>query len=177
MIQKILFSLSLFSSSTFADNKDIADFLNEALAHNYSFTERSLNQSDPKIEESTGEILFQNEGGFVVNILSPFKERYEVNQDRVTIFDFDLDQSRTINLEDINSIFIKILLSGSSSQSTEYQIKPNDPNHLGWGMGVVSILPSDDSPEINFIFKKRKLSIIRYTDNLGIEHGIILTRL
>ena len=160
MIQKILFSLSLFSSSAFADNKDIADFLNEALSHNYSFIERSLNKSDLRIEESAGEILFQNDGGFVVNILSPFKERYEVSQDKVTIFDFDLDQSRTINLEDINSIFIKILLSGSSSQSTEYQIEPKDPNHLGWGIAHVSIIPTDDSPEINFIFKKKKLSLI-----------------
>ena len=52
------------------------------------------------------------------------------------------------------------MLSGSSSQSTEYQIKPNDPNHLGWGIGVVSILPADDSPEINFIFKKRKYGLL-----------------
>jgi outer membrane lipoprotein-sorting protein len=170
MIKRIFYSLSLFTSFTFADQANIEDLLNEALSHNYSFIERSLNQLDLKIEESAGEILFNGNKGFVVNISSPFKERYEVNQDKVTIFDLDLDQSRAINLEDINSIFIKVLLSGLSSQSNEYQIKLNDSNNF-------SIIPADDSPEIKFIFNKNFLTLIRYTDNLGIEHGIELKKL
>ena len=105
-----------------------------------------------------------------MNILSPFKERYEVSQDKVTIFDLELNQSRAMSLEDINSIFIKVLLSGLSSQSTEYTIMPHDSNNF-------SILPADNSPEIKFIFNKNILSLIRYTDNLGIEHGIELIRL
>ena len=170
MIARIFYSLSLFSSFAFADQSNLADLLNEALSHNYSFVERSLNQSDLKIEESAGEILFNTSKGFVVNILSPFKERYEVNQDTVTIFDLELDQSRAMSLEDINSIFIKVLLSGLSSQSSEYTIMPHDSNNF-------SILPADNSPEIKFIFNKNILRLIRYTDNLGIEHGIELIRL
>ena len=130
MIARIFYSLSLFSSLTFADQSNLADLLNEALSHNYSFVERSLNQSDLRIEESAGEILFNTSKGFVVNISSPFKERYEVNQDTVTIFDLELNQSRAMSLEDINSIFIKVLLSGLSSQSTEYKIMPHDSNNL-----------------------------------------------
>ena len=75
-----------------------------------------------------------------------------------------------MSLEDINSIFIKVLLSGLSAQSTEYTIMPHDSNSL-------SIVPADNSPEIKFIFNKNILSLIRYTDNLGIEHGIELIRL
>ena len=170
MIARIFYSLSLFSSFTLADPSNPAGLLNKALSHNYSFVERSLNQSDLKIEESAGEILFNTSKGFVVNILSPFKERYEVSQDRVTIFDLELNQSRAMSLEDINSIFIKVLLSGLSTQSTEYTIISHDSNNF-------SILPADNSPEIKFIFNKNILSLIRYTDNLGIEHGIELTRL
>jgi outer membrane lipoprotein-sorting protein len=170
MIKRIFYSLSLFSSFIFADPENIANLLNEALSHNYSFVERSLNQSDLRIEESAGEILFNTSNGFVVNILSPFKERYEVSQDKVTIFDLELNQSRAMSLEDINSIFIKVLVSGLSTHSTEYTIIPHDSNNF-------SILPADNSPEIKFIFNKNILSLIRYTDNLGIEHGIELTRL
>jgi len=170
MIKRLFYSLSLFTSFAFADQNNIADLLNEALSHNYSFVERSLNQLELKIEESAGEILFNGNKGFVVNISSPFKERYEVNQDKVTIFDLDLDQSRAINLEDINSIFIKVLLLGLSAQSNEYQIKLNDSNNF-------SIVPADDSPEIKFIFNKKILTLIRYTDSLGIEHGIELKKL
>ena len=47
---------------------------------------------------------------------------------------------------------------------------PNEPNNF-------TIVPADNSPEIKFIFNKNILSLIRYTDNLGIEHGIELTRL
>ena len=170
MIKRIFYSLSLFSSFVFADPDNIANLLNEALSHNYSFVERSLNQSDLRIEESAGQIIFDGKKGFVVNISSPFKERYEVNQDKVTIFDLDLNQSRAINLEDINSIFIKLLLSGLSSKSDEYEIQLNDSNNF-------SIVPEDGSPEIKFIFNKKILSLIRYTDNLGIEHGIELIKL
>ena len=81
MIARIFCSLSLFSSFAFADQSNLADLLNEALSHNYSFVERSLNQSDLKIEESAGQILFNTNKGFVVNILSPLIERYEVSQD------------------------------------------------------------------------------------------------
>ena len=147
MIARIFYSLSLFSSFTFADQSNLADILNEALSHNYSFVERSLNQSDLRIEESAGEILFNTSKGFVVNILSPFKERYEVSQDKVTIFDLELNQSRAMNLEDINSIFIKVLLSGLSAESTEYTIIPYESNNF-------SIVPADNSPEIKFIFNK-----------------------
>jgi hypothetical protein len=62
------------------------------------------------------------------------------------------------------------LLSGLSTQSTEYKIISHDSNNF-------SILPADNSPEIKFIFNKNILSLIRYTDNLGIEHGIELIRL
>jgi len=75
-----------------------------------------------------------------------------------------------MSLEDIDSIFIKILLSGLSTQSPEYSIMPDESNNF-------SIVPADNSPEIKFIFNKNILSLIRYTDNLGIEHGIELTRL
>ena len=89
---------------------------------------------------------------------------------KVTIFDLDLNQSRAINLEDINSIFIKLLLSGLSSKSDEYEIQLNELNNF-------SIVPRDGSPEIKFIFNRKNLSLIRYTDNLGIEHGIELIKL
>ena len=124
MIARIFCSLSLFSSFAFADQSNLADLLNEALSHDYSFVERSLNQSDLRIEESAGEILFNTSNGFVVNILSPFKERYEVSQDKITIFDLELNQSRAMSLEDINSIFIKVLLSGLSSHLINILAKP-----------------------------------------------------
>jgi len=71
---------------------------------------------------------------------------------------------------EVQSIFLNILLNGLKTASDIYLIKENDyPNFL--------VVPLDDSPAINFIFNKNNLSLIRYTDSLGIEHGIELTKL
>ena len=169
MIFGVFFSLTLFSSLVAADTNNSVELLNNALTQNYSFVERSLSKSDLKIEESAGEILF-NDPGLVVNITSPFKERYEVNKDIITIHDIDLEQSRKIKLEDVQSIFLNILLNGLKTESDIYLIKENDyPNFM--------VVPLDDSSAINFIFDQNNLSLIRYTDSLGIEHGIELTKL
>jgi outer membrane lipoprotein-sorting protein len=169
MIFGVFFSLTLFSSLVAADTNNSVELLNNALTQNYSFVERSLSKSDLKIEESAGEILFNNPG-FIVNITSPFKERYEVNKDIITIHDIDLEQSRKIKLEDVQSIFLNILLNGLKTESDIYLIKENDyPNFM--------VVPLDDSSAINFIFDQNNLSLIRYTDSLGIEHGIELTKL
>ena len=169
MIVRALFSLTLFSSFIFADSNHSVTLLNNSLSIDYSFIERSLNKSDLKIEESSGEILFSS-SGFVVNVNSPFKERYEVNKDIVTIHDIDLEQSRKIKLEDVQSIFLNILLNGLKAESNTYLIKETDfPNFM--------VVPLDDSPAINFIFNQNNLRLIRYTDSLGIEHGIELTKL
>ena len=169
MIFRVFFSLTLFSSLVAADTNNSVELLNNALTQNYSFVERSLSKSDLKIEESAGEILF-NDPGLVVNITSPFKERYEVNKDIITIHDIDLEQSRKIKLEDVQSIFLNILLNGLKTESDIYLIKENDyPNFM--------VVPLDDSSAINFIFDQNNLSLIRYTDSLGIEHGIELTKL
>jgi len=169
MIFRVFFSLTVFSSLVAADTNNSVELLNNALTQNYSFVERSLSKSDLKIEESAGEILF-NDHGFVVNVTSPFKERYEVNKDIITIHDIDLEQSRKIKLEDVQSIFLNILLNGLKTVSDIYLIKDNDyPNFM--------VVPLDDSSAINFIFDQNNLSLIRYTDSLGIEHGIELTKL
>lgn len=169
MSPKLFLILATLTFLVSAQQQPSLGHLNKALLKNYSFVERSLDPTGLKIEESRGEILF-NAAGFTVNISTPFKERYEVTQERVTILDIDLNQSRIINLEDVDSIFIKALLNGIDDQSPNYEVSLTQPN-------ILTLRPIDNSSNIDFIFNKETLGAVRYKDNLQIEHSIELTEL
>ena len=78
MIAKFFFILVAFNFSALAAASSISsEFLNSELKKNYSFVERSLNQSDLKIETSSGKIFF-DKAGVTVNVLTPFEENYRV---------------------------------------------------------------------------------------------------
>ena len=60
IINRFLFFVSLVSAPIYGEDTLSLDMLNKALTKNYSFVERSLNQSAIQIEESSGEIFFEN---------------------------------------------------------------------------------------------------------------------
>ena len=87
-----LFSVSINAAS-------ISTFLlNSELKKDYSFIERSLHESDMKIDSSTGKIFFNNEG-ISIHVLTPFKENYRINGDAIEIHDVFLDQKQIINIQ------------------------------------------------------------------------------
>ena len=169
MSPRLFLILTSLTSLVSAQQQPTLEQLNNSLSANYSFVERSLNQNGLNIEESTGEIVF-NASGFIVNVITPFKESYEVTQEIVTIVDLELNQSQVLRLEDVDSIFIKALLHGINNQSPEYKVQLTEPH-------ILSLIPTDNSSSIQFIFNKERLKVMRYKDNLGIEHAIELTQL
>ena len=69
MIKCFLLILSTIHFSVFADQNQLSvSLLNSELKKNYTFVERSLNQSAMKIENSSGKILF-DDVGITVNVL------------------------------------------------------------------------------------------------------------
>ena len=140
--------------------------LNNALKQNYSFVERSLNKSALKIEESSGKIYF-DQSTMMVEILTPFKERYLLSGNTIEIYDLDLDQMRILGIEEIDSIFISVLVHGAQENSPKYDIQIVD-------LQTIELMPSDASSPVQFIFNSGALKLIRYTDKLEVEHGIEL---
>jgi hypothetical protein len=140
--------------------------LNNQLHKNYTFIERSLSKTNLKIEESTGNILFDG-SGLTVNVFTPFKEIYRLEGDKVEIHDLFLDQKQVIDLNQANNFFLNILLNGVEDGSTEYSLK-----YLN---NSIEVVPVDGSPKLIFVFVETKLGLIRYTDSIGVEHGIELT--
>jgi len=146
-----------------------ADMLNSELKKNYSFVERSLNQSDLKIETSSGKILF-DPLGVTVKVLAPFEENYRIEGDTIEIYDIFLDQKQTIDIDQLDNFFINILMNGIDQNSEAYSINLiNDT--------TIEIISNNSSNLIRFLFIDNKLNLIRYKDSIGVEHGIELTPL
>ena len=165
LLMLIAFYLSLASHALTIS----ADILNSELKKNYSFVERSLNQSDLKIETSSGKILF-DPLGVTVKVLAPFKENYRIEGDRIEIHDVFLDQKQIIDIDQLDNFFINILMNGIDNNSQAYSI-----SHIN--DATIEIISTNTSNLIRFSFIDNKLNLIRYKDSIGVEHGIELTPL
>jgi len=170
MIVRFLLILIAFHFSVAIHALTISlDLLNSELKKNYSFVERSLNQSDLKIETSSGKILFDN-AGVTVNVLTPFEENYRIEGGNLEIHDLFLDQKQSIDINGADNFFLKILIDGIDHNAQAYS------THL-INDSTIEVISTDRSNLISFSFIENKLNLIRYKDSLGVEHGIELTPL
>ncbi|MDC0942235.1 hypothetical protein OAT62_05640 [Gammaproteobacteria bacterium] len=169
MITKFFLILAFHFSVFAAASSSSLDLLKNELKKNYSFVERSLNQSDLKIETSTGKIFF-DKTGVTVNVLTPFEENYRLEDGRLEIHDVFLDQKQIVDINDIDNFFLNILIDGIDDSAKGYSINQIDDSTL-------QIISINRSHLITFSFLENKLNLIRYKDSIGVEHGIELTPL
>ena len=160
----------VFLFAVFIDASTIStSLLNIELKKNYSFVERSLNESDMKIDSSTGNIFFTNED-ISIQVLTPFEENYRIREDTIEIHDIFLDQKNVIDIKELDNFFLDLLLEGVDQDSETYSVDIiND--------STIQIFENNGLNVVSFSFIGNKLKLIRYQDSLGVEHGIELTLL
>ena len=164
------FILVTFNFSAISAASSISsEFLNSELKKNYSFVERSLNQSDLKIETSSGKIFF-DKAGITVNVLHHLKKIIELKDGNLEIHDLFLDQKQIVAINDVDNFFLNILIDGIDDSAEEYSINQIDDQ-------TIQIISTNRSHLITFSFVDNKLNLIRYKDSIGVEHGIELTPL
>ena len=154
-----IFSILFFSALIKANIT--VEHLNNELKKDYSFVERSLNQSDLKIESSKGKIIF-DQSGISVIVMSPFEENYRIEGSTMEIYDVYLDQKQVLDIKTSENFFLNILMNGIVEDSDEYQISIN-PNSI-------DIIGSDENNIVNFFFNENSLMLIKYKDTIGFEH-------
>jgi len=167
MIARLILIVFAINFSVLADDDKISlSLLNAELKKNYAFVERSLNKSQMKIDNSSGKIFF-DETGITINVLTPFKENYRIEGGMIEIHDLFLDQKQLINVEQANNFFLNILIEGIDENNPLYRanIVNND---------IIEIMSTEQSTLVSFLFFKNRLELIRYTDSIGVEHGIEL---
>jgi len=166
MIARLVLIIFAINFSALADDDKVSlSLLNAELKKNYSFVERSLNQSQMKIDNSSGKIFF-DETGITINVLTPFKENYRIEGGMIEIHDLFLDQKQLINVEQANNFFLNILIEGIDENNPSYRV--NIVNN-----DIIEIM-SEQNTLVSFLFFKNRLELIRYTDSIGVEHGIEL---
>lgn len=160
----------VFLFAVFIDASTIStSLLNIELKKNYSFVERSLNESDMKIDSSTGNIFFTNED-ISIQVLTPFEENYRIREDTIEIHDIFLDQKNVIDIKELDNFFLDLLLEGIDQDSETYSVDIiND--------STIQVFENNGLNVVSFSFIGNKLKLIRYQDSLGVEHGIELTLL
>lgn len=160
----------VFLLAVFIDASTIStSVLNIELKKNYSFVERSLNESDMKIDSSTGNIFFTNED-ISIQVLTPFEENYRIREDTIEIHDIFLDQKNVIDIKELNNFFLDLLIEGVDQDSETYSVDIiND--------STIQVFENNGLNVVSFSFIGNKLKLIRYQDSLGVEHGIELTLL
>ena len=160
----------VFLFAVFIDASIIStSLLNIELKKNYSFVERSLNESDMKIDSSTGNIFFTNED-ISIQVLTPFEENYRIREDTIEIHDIFLDQKNVIDIKELDNFFLDLLLVGVDQDSETYSVDIiND--------STIQVFENNGLNVVSFSFIGNKLKLIRYQDSLGVEHGIELTLL
>ena len=160
----------VFLFAVFIDASTIStSLLNIELKKNYSFVERSLNESDMKIDSSTGNIFFTNED-ISIQVLTPFEENYRIREDTIEIHDIFLDQKNVIDIKELDNFFLDLLLEGVDQASETYSVDIiND--------STIQVFENNGLNVVSFLFIGNKLKLIRYKDSLGVEHGIELTPL
>lgn len=168
MKSKFLFIFSILFYSALIKANISVEHLNNELKKDYSFVERSLNQSDLKIESSQGKIIFDQSGISVV-VISPFEENYRIEGSTMEIYDVFLDQKQVVDIRTSENFFLHILMNGIVENSDEYKVSIN-PNSI-------DIIASDENNTVNFFFNENSLRLIKYKDSIGVEHGIELTEL
>ena len=160
----------VFLLAVFIDASTIStSLLNIELKKNYSFVERSLNESDMKIDSSTGNIFFTNED-ISIQVLTPFEENYRIKEDTIEIHDIFLDQKNVIDIKELDNFFLDLLIEGVDQDSETYSVDIiND--------STIQVFENNGLNVVSFSFIGNKLKLIRYQDSLGVEHGIELTLL
>ena len=168
MKSKFSFIFSILFFSALIKANITVEHLNNELKKDYSFVERSLNQSDLKIESSQGKIIFDQSGISVV-VISPFKENYRIEGTTMEIYDVYLDQKQVVDIRTSENFFLHILMNDIVENSDKYKVSINTNS--------IDIIASDENNTVNFFFNENSLKLIKYKDSIGVEHGIELTEL
>ena len=167
MIARLILIVFTINFSVLADDDKVSlSLLNSELKKNYAFVERSLNQSAMKIDNSSGKIFF-DENGITINVLTPFKENYRIEDGMIEIHDLFLDQKQLINVEQANNFFLNILIEGINENNPSYKVNIVDND-------IIEIMSIEQNTLVSFLFFKNRLELIRYTDSIGVEHAIEL---
>ena len=147
-----LFSFNLSSESSI-------DKFNNLINKDLSFVQKSLDAISNQYIESTGTLIHQD-ALIIVNIKTPYKEKYTINDTFIDVYDYDFEQSRVIQLDDIDTKMIQYLKNGITESQNIKVLSTN----------AIEINENNNKTYIEVLDEKRFL--IKFKDNMNVTNLI-----
>ena len=144
-------------SSIYAQTS-VIDQLSLFFNNDLQFIQSSLNTITNTFDRTEGEYSKKN-NLIIINVTSPYKENYYINDKNIEIHDLDFDQIRTIPLSEIEDTFLINFLRKQSLQTYDIENIKEDSFKL---------LKNDK--EYNFEFLDKDELQVKFTDNMNVKN-------
>ena len=155
-MKRILVLFALMSS--IPAQTSVLDQLSLFFNNDLQFVQSSLNTITNTFDRTEGEYSKKN-NLIIINVTSPYKENYYINDKNIEIHDLDFDQIRTIPLSEIEDTFLINFLRNQSLQT--YDIKNIKEDSF-------KLLINDK--EYNFEFLDKDELQVKFTDNMNVKN-------
>ena len=156
-MKPLLIILSLLSFNLSSETS--IDKFNNLINKDLSFVQKSLNAISNEYIESTGTLIHQG-ALIIVNIKTPYKEKYTINNTFIDVYDYDFEQSRIIQLDDIDTNMIHYLKNGITESENIKVLSAN----------AIEISENNNKTYIELLDEKRFL--IKFKDNMNVTNLI-----
>ena len=135
--------------------------LNIFFKNNLEFVQTSFNTTNNSFDKSYGNFSRDSNNNIKIEINSPFKEIYFINENGIEIHDLEFNQKRFIKNQDISSNILKFIKNGFNDESlnleqvdsTKFKITEFEKNYY-------------------FEFLSNDTLQIKYKDNMDLDNLI-----
>ena len=139
----------------------ISNELNIFFSEDLKFIQTSLNENKNSIDESEGIFKRVSKNNIILEIVSPFKERYFLTEEYIEIHDLEFDQIKNIPKEEFkNNLFINYLINGFDNKS----LQSMDENSF--------VIIDDRNNSYQFKYINKNTLQVRFKDNMDVTNII-----
>ena len=156
---KFISLLCLFlASSIYAS---ISNELDIFFSEDLKFIQTSLNENKNSIDESEGIFKRVSKNNIILEIVSPFKERYFLTEEYIEIHDLEFDQIKNIPKEEFkNNLFINYLINGFDDKT----LQSMDENSF--------VIIDNEENSYQFKYINKNTLQVRFKDNMDVTNII-----
>jgi len=139
----------------------ISNELDIFFSEDLKFIQTSLNENKNSIDESEGIFKRVSKNNIILEIISPFKERYFLTEEYIEIHDLEFDQIKNIPKEEFkNNLFINYLINGFDDKS----LQSMDENSF--------VIIDDRNNSYQFKYINKNTLQVRFKDNMDVTNII-----
>ena len=139
----------------------ISNELDIFFSEDLKFIQTSLNENKNSIDESEGIFKRVSKNNIILEIVSPFKERYFLTEEYIEIHDLEFDQIKNIPKEEFkNNLFINYLINGFDDKS----LQSTDENSF--------VIIDDGKNNYQFKYINKNTLQVRFKDNMDVTNII-----